>query len=81
MASSTESKTSGSFRQSASPSVEVQLFNFIWWFIFVLDGVLSDWSETIVSNWGTIYSLQFNLIPELETLGTIIIHFGYEKSI
>jgi hypothetical protein len=28
-------------------TVEVQFVNFIWWFAFVLDGVLSDRSDTM----------------------------------
>jgi hypothetical protein len=35
-----------SFRQGASRSVEVQFINIIWWIAFVLDGVLSDRSDT-----------------------------------
>jgi hypothetical protein len=71
------------FRQGASRSVEVQFVNFIWWIAFVLDGVLSDRSNTTCQIRGLfvrIDSMSFRSAAG-ESLGTDILHFGYQRSI
>jgi hypothetical protein len=52
-------------RQGASRSVEVKIFNFIWWVAFVLDGVLSDRSNTTSQIVEQSCPNLFNVIPGL----------------
>jgi hypothetical protein len=64
------------FRQSASRSVEVQFVNVIWWVALVLDGVLSDRSNTTYQ-----IGVLFVGIDLMSLRGyaeeTNILHFGY----
>jgi hypothetical protein len=65
--------------EGASRSVKVQFVNFNWWVAFVLDGVLSERSNTmcqIRELFVRIDSMSFRGSAG-ESLGTNILHFGY----
>jgi hypothetical protein len=68
----------------ALKSVEVQFINFIWWFAFVLDGVLSDRSKTTCQFDGRLFvrvnSIFFRGFAE-ESFETNFFHFGYKRRI
>jgi hypothetical protein len=74
----TNSSTVPRLSTTASRSVEVQFVYFIWWVAFVLDGVLSDRSNTTCQI-GTLFVRIYPMSSQSstgESLGTNILHFG-----